>query len=410
MNIAQVTYTDALSGPGIAASRLMSGLKSAGAESQMLVARAIQPAAAVTQLGGKTGFAMTAARQFAAKTWLRACGAWTGETLSGNFFPSGLPYRLNRSDFDVVNLHWICGEMIGIEELSRIRRPLVWTFHDEWPLLGLDHYERPNDSIRDRSSRPTPHFVDRWVRTRKDRYWRSARPTIICPSRWLADRARARLGPAASVRTIPNAVPLEIYTPRDRAEAKRSLGLPPDRAVIGFGAVNALADPRKGGKYLQASLDILKQQGYADRISLLVFGSRAHGEPMPLPAHYCGIVREDHRLSQLYSAMDAFVCPSTQDNLPNTVAEALACGIPCVAFAVGGLPDLVHNGRTGFLAAPFDAGELAAGIIRCLEPDRAGELRVGARRFAEQTVAPARVARQYLDAYRDSIHQQDANK
>ena len=83
---------------------------------------------------------------------------------------------------------------------------------------------------------------------------------------------------------------------------------------------------------------------------------------MGFPDHYLGHLHDDFSLRALYSAADALVVPSLQDNLPNTAVEAQACGTPVVAFNIGSLGDIVEHKRTGYLAKAFETGGLAAGI------------------------------------------------
>src|SRR5690606_6073377 len=94
----------------------------------------------VDQPGGNSSFIALAARQFTSKWILRMCGAASTETLSANLFPTGLHRRVNAIKADIAHLHWMGSEMIRIEEVARIRAPIVWTLHDEWFNLGVEHY------------------------------------------------------------------------------------------------------------------------------------------------------------------------------------------------------------------------------------------------------------------------------
>ncbi|WP_373544557.1 glycosyltransferase, partial [Chamaesiphon sp.] len=85
------------------------------------------------------------------------------------------------------------------------------------------------------------------------------------------------------------------------------------------------------------------------------------------PIRYMGHLHDEISLALLYSAVDVFVAPSRQDNLPNTVVEAIACGTPTVAFKIGGMPDLIQHQVSGYLALPDDVKDLARGIEWVLE-------------------------------------------
>ena len=116
--------------------------------------------------------------------------------------------------------------------------------------------------------------------------------------------------------------------------------------------------------------------------------------------HYTGHFHDVLSLRALYSAADAMVIPSRQDNLPNTGLEANVCGTPVVAFDTGGLPDIVADRTTGALAEPFEPASLASAIRWVLEdPHRRRELGAAAKQRAEQLWAPSRIASLYAEIY-----------
>ena len=109
---------------------------------------------------------------------------------------------------------------------------------------------------------------------------------------------------------------------------------------------------------------------------------------------------DEETMVQLNVAADVFVAPSIQDNLPNTVIEALACGTPVVAFRIGGMPDMIDHGETGWLAHPYDHRDLAKGIVHVIEDVTRREL-MGrqAREKIERNYAENIVARRHMDLY-----------
>jgi len=403
VKVAAVTYTDGLSGAGIAAKRVHRAVRAHGVDSRLLVLRKRSQDDDIEALGGAWARRANTARVRLVRWWLRRLGADPGAALSANVFRSGVAGRLAATDADVVHLHWIGDEMIGIEQVATIGKPLVWTLHDEWFSEGLAHY----GAIEGVAAAPDAHgavyrALDHRVRERKRRAWALARPLVVTPSAWLARRTvAAGLVDADRVRVVPNTIPLDVYRPQDRQAARASLGLPADARVVGFGAVRADVDPRKGYRLLMEALQVLRENEGGRDMHLLVFGANAGRDTLPLPAQFAGTVLDDARIAALYAAMDVFVCPSMQENLPNTIGEAMACGVPCAAFAVGGIPELIEPGRTGMLARPFDAGELAAGIRACIEQSAAYGAQ--ARRFVEQRLAPEPVAAGYREAYADAL-------
>jgi glycosyltransferase involved in cell wall biosynthesis len=123
-----------------------------------------------------------------------------------------------------------------------------------------------------------------------------------------------------------------------------------------------------------------------------------------MQVRYLGKFHDDIGLALLYAAADVFVAPSMLENLSNTVMEAMACGTPCVAFNQGGMPDLIEHGRTGYLAIPYEVGDLAAGIRRVLEDTAARkEMAQRSRRKAEEEYALNKVSQRYVELYRELL-------
>lgn len=168
-----------------------------------------------------------------------------------------------------------------------------------------------------------------------------------------------------------------------------------------FGAMNGSSDPRKGFKYLSSAL----QKLHAEDIELVVFGSTEPRTPSSFkqPVRYFGHLHDDISLRVLYSAADVMVVPSLQENLSNAIMESLACGTPVVAFNVGGNSDLIEHRKTGYLAAPFDADELAGGIDWVLTAENYAELSTNSHNKVLLEFDSSFVARRYIELYRDVL-------
>jgi glycosyltransferase involved in cell wall biosynthesis len=170
--------------------------------------------------------------------------------------------------------------------------------------------------------------------------------------------------------------------------------------------VRALDDPRKGFDLLAAAARRLAADGWGERAELVVFG--AHGAPgirnVGLRTTVLGRIGDDAVLARAYAAADVFVAPSREENLAQTVLEALSCGTPCVAFAVGGFPDAIVPGVCGWLARPFEVGDLASCIARVLGDDAAREsLSRGARARAVAEFSLERCGRRYVALFEDLL-------
>jgi glycosyltransferase involved in cell wall biosynthesis len=316
-------------------------------------------------------------------------------TFSINVTPSFLIHSIQKLQPDILHLHWVGWEFLRIEDLAAFSIPIVWTLHDMWPFTGGCHYSYQCDRYQSncgfcpqlQSSKPND--LSRWVHHRKQKVWERLPMTFISPSQWMAQCARSStLLLHQQIKVIPNGLDLNQYYPLEKSAAKAALNLPTDQQLILFGAVLATHDPRKGFHLLQAALNILSNtMSQSSAFELVVFGANAPDSPVDLgfKVHYLGHL-EDVRLVQAYSAADVFVVPSMEDNLPNTVMEALACGTPCVGFQVGGIPDMVEHLHNGYLATPYDVKEFADGINWVLgDRDRYPHLCTHARQTVERS-------------------------
>lgn len=310
---------------------------------------------------------------------------------------------------DIVHLHWIPG-LLGIADLPRIGRPLVWTFHDQWPVCGAEHYSdlaRPREGYTpaNRPAAARGPDLDRWVWQRKRRHWAALAPVIACSSRWLAEETRRSvLFGDCAIHAIPTPLDVALYQPRDRRAARQELGLPLDRRLLAFGAWGATTDRRKGFPVLREALQCLAARGLAEDADLLLFGATGREPVAGFRTHWLGHVAQERRMATIYAAADLLAIPSLQDNYPNVLAEAMACACPAVGSDVGGIPDLIQPEETGLLAPRGDAAALAAQLERLLRDDSL-RLRLGeaARRKVEADCSERTVAARYRELYREAL-------
>jgi glycosyltransferase involved in cell wall biosynthesis len=291
--------------------------------------------------------------------------------------PDHIPSELAEIDPDIIHLHWLCAGFLSVEtigKLYRLNKPLIWTLHDSWAFTGGCHV--PFDCTRyQKSCGACPILgssrekdLSRWTWTRKEKAWKKLNLTIVTPSRWLADCAlSSSLLKHTRIEVIPNGLDADIFQPRDKMQSRRLLKLPENRKIILFGAVGVTTDLNKGFHLLKGALNELSEE-YSD-LQAVVFGTDMSPliSDLQIPVRALGSIGNDQELAIVYSAADIFVAPSLQENLPNTIMEAMACGTPCVAFRQGGVPELIAHKVSGYLANPYDTNDLARGITWILE-------------------------------------------
>jgi len=328
---------------------------------------------------------------------------------SFSVLPSRWSQRLNTSDVDVIHLHWVNSEMISVKDIGSIRKPIIWTLHDMWAFCGAEHYTedfRWKDGYT-RNNRSTDEYgldLNRWVWQRKQRHWNNPMD-IVVPSQWLADCVTtSALMKDWCVNVIPNAIDTDIWKPMDKILARDLLGLPADVPLLLFGAIDGGRAPRKGFDLLIKALNHLQDE--VKDLELVVFGQHAPERPkkLGLPQHYTGHLYDDISLRVLYSAVDVMLVPSRQEAFGQTASEALACGIPVVAFDSTGLRDVVKHHTTGYLACPFDVEDLAEGISWVLNDEsNYAELSRNAREDAVARFSYPVIAGQYEKIYKQAM-------
>ena len=290
-------------------------------------------------------------------------------------FGSGLVDFINHSDADIVHLHWINDQFLSIRDIAKIKKKIIWTQHDSWAFCGAEHHPdivrgdkrfQEGYSSDNLLSGSRGIDLDKLIFLWKKYCWKDQKFNFSAPSIWEADLLKkSYLFHSCDCAVIPNCVNTDCFVPQDKTAARKKWDLPFDRPVILFGAVS-LQDKNKGSQYL---LEAVKKLNKSIPDFLLVCFGKGDMEIFTEQGIDCitvGSVHKDEQLSSLYNAADVFVCPSIVENLPNTCVEASACGIPVSAFRTGGIPDVVQHQETGFLASPFDTGELAEGIGYCL--------------------------------------------
>lgn len=261
---------------------------------------------------------------------------------------------------DVWNLHWVSWFLDWENLLPWMaeQAPIVWTLHDLNPLRGIWHYEPQSEERTPERLKYEAEALE--IKRRALAKIPKDRLTFVGPSRWMVVECGNSLITAGfRCENIPYGLDTEVFKNRPKEKVREIFGIADSECVIGFVA-DSMNDPRKGMHLLLEAIELLAAQH--KNLHLLAVGS-GELKTTSVRCTQVGSVANDLLLSHIYSACDVFVCPSAQDNLPNTVLEALACNVPIAGFRVGGLPDLVTNELQGTLGR-LDGGaaSLAAAI------------------------------------------------
>lgn len=332
------------------------------------------------------------------------------------FSPVGLRYgQLNArliAEADVVCAHWIAGAFLNFRQLEAVRKPIVWRLSDIWPFSGGCHYpgschrfEKVCGSCPQLGSGADQDLSRAGIEARKSAFARLDL-TIAAPSRWIAGLARrSSLFGERRIEHIPTGVDLNVFRPRDGMEARRRFGLPEDGRIVLFGALGATEDPRKGFSHFVRCIEILVSAGHRNLIPVIFGGATEGVLPIAgIPAFHLGRIQTEENMSLVYSAADVLVAPFLEDNLPNVILEAIACGTAVAAFAAGGIGDAIEDDVSGSLAPTGDDQGLARSLARLLEHTSDPAFRYGIRSFAERRFDLGDCIRRYADLFEDVAH------
>jgi len=371
MKVLHLSAYDLLGGAAKAAFRLHSALIDAGVDSTMMVRRRdsarrdiMEPAGSVMKLWSKVQ------RRFDRLPLIFKDAR--ADEFSPGFLPDGIAPQLRDLNPDVVHLHWVAHGFVRPDLLPRIKVPVVWTMHDMWPFTGGCHYAGScREFLRSCGSCPmlgsdNPDDLSHLGWNRRQKAFQRKAVTFVSPSRWLASEARSSaLLRDADIRVIPNGIDENRFSPGNRIEARKRWNLPADRVLLLVGSAQLHNNPRKGFDDVLQALKILESQGVSDRIELVLFGGvkGPDSECMGFRAHQLGTLSGEEEMALVYAACDFFVAPSRQDNLPNTVIEAMASGIPVVAYGAGGITEIVDDRVNGVVVSAGQIDQLAQGIL-----------------------------------------------
>jgi len=326
------------------------------------------------------------------------------------FSPAWLPFsnivdKINEINPDIVHLHWICGGLMRIEDIAKIKAPIVWSLHDNWAFTGGCHIMWECEKYKSscgacpRLGSNKQNDLSSKVFKRKKRVFEIKKDiTIIGLSKWITKCSKSSALLADKIHiNIPNLIDVNVFKPFDKEKARELWNLPKNKKLVLFGAIIATQDINKGFKELSEALRKLKLRD----IELVVFGS---SKPKDAPdfgfnTHYLGHLHDDVSLVTLYNAVDVTVVPSLQENLSNTIMESLSCGTPVVAFNIGGNSDMIEHKINGYLAKPYDTDDLAKGIEWILSSPNYNELCENARNKVLREFDSKVVVKKYIELY-----------
>lgn len=401
-------------GAGVAAARLHQALLHAGVDSQLMVSEISRPGPKTTALADTTWKSRKAWGNFVLER-LRFLPYEKDKSVRFAFSPAAAGTDITDHPLvqqaSIIHLHWINFGFLSLKSLEKLfslGKPVVWTLHDMWTFTGGCHYNRGCERYLSHCcycpylKKPGEYDIAFTQFEQKQGIYQNTPLTLISPSRWLDNLVQqAALTKGMPSQAIANCIDTSFFLPGDRIAARNALGLPVDKELLLFAGANT-QDPRKGFSYFQEAMG---HSGLADvEVMVLGKGKAENFKDMPVKVHFLGKISNAEQMVQAYNAADVLIVPSLEDNLPNTIMEAMACGTPAVGFDTGGIPEMIGHLESGFISAPKSAASLAEGIQWVLKHNTGGAVSEKAREKVLQHYSEEVVARQYSQLYDSLLH------
>lgn len=401
-------------GAGVAAARLHQALLHAGTESQLLVSELSHPGQNTVAWADNTWKSRKAWGRFVRER-LHFLPEERDKSVRFAFSPAAVGADISEHPLvraaSIIHLHWINFgflSLASLEKLFALGKPIVWTLHDMWTFTGGCHYNRGCERYLSHCCycpylrKPGQYDIAFAQFEQKRQLYAHAALTLVSPSQWLGDQVqKAALTSGMSSLTIPNCIDTHLFKPENGSDARHALGLPLDKKLVLFAGANT-QDPRKGFRYFE---EAMQNPALNDmEVVILGKGQPEHFRNIPVKVHFLGKIASPQQMVHAYNAADLLVAPSLEDNLPNTIMEAMACGTPVVGFDTGGIPEMIGHRVSGYVAEAGSASSLSEGIQWIVSHDAGGAVSEACRQKVMHSYSEEVVTRQYAQLYQLLLH------
>lgn len=414
MKILHLSYSDYKGGAARAVKRIHNSLLRSNVNSYLKVNLSSESASIKNIIGPKNIFERY-------KNLLKAAiGSRLGLFLRNNDFvihslsilPSYYHKFINSSDYDLVNLHWVCGEMMSIEDISRIKKPIVWTLHDMWPFCGAEHFTFDetwksgyNSNIRN-SDKNFFFNLNKYIWKKKKKLWRKPMH-IVGVSQWISQCAKdSILMKNFPIITINNTLDTNFWKPGSQSAAREYFNLPMEIKIFGYGSLGYKNSSLKGKDLFLSSLKYLKFKKNKFAIFAIGDGNEFLEEIEGIKIFRTKRIDNDSDMIKFYNALDFVVVPSRLESFGQTASEAISCGKPVVCFNSTGLKDIILHGKNGWLADSYNIQRLAEGIDFFLELSDANykKFSKNSRQIALKKFSYEIISKKYIKLYSEIIN------
>lgn len=371
MKVLHINISDTIGGASIAAYRHFEAMRNAGIDASMLVILKKKKSNPHIFCIGNEKY--TKIKQYIKnhlmQLLLKPFQPWG--VFSFPFAYSSISHHPAIKEADIIYIHWVAGSMLTTKEIERILKlgkPVRWYMHDMNPITGGCHHAMECTQYKTGcmhcpllKSHPLGIDLSHIQFKKRIKHWNKYKNLeAYTPSKWLGRCVeQSALWKGHKITVFPNVFDTTKFHPVNRLLARNILGINSTRKLILFGATG-ISSPYKGWEYMRKALNQLDPLAY----EAIIFGEEDNQikKDLKIPCNFIGYLHDEYSLILTYNAADVFVSSSLADNYPSVIMEAMACGLPCVGFNIGGIPDQIQHKYNGYLAQAKDYESLANGI------------------------------------------------
>jgi glycosyltransferase involved in cell wall biosynthesis len=396
LKILHINYDDQKGGAAIAVNRIHESLKQKGVDSKILVAKKselnedfIGPKSTIKEIKYKIFEALNRKIfKLEKKNY---------DSNSYNLFNNNIIKEINELNFDIVNLHWIGNNFIKINDLQKIKKPIVWTLHDMWPYCGSEHYTTSKRFIEGYNKNNKSHSgldVERYCWKKKMNYY-PKKMSVIATSEWQFNNAKKSLLLSKyQINKIGLPLDFSFWQPINKTIAREILNISQNESVILMGCDN-VDRKRKGYKELMAKII---DENDIENLTILTFGENKIQTSLKI-RNFKNLKPNSYDLRLLYSCADVYLSPSVQEAFGQTALESISCSTPVVCFGNTGVTDLIKHKETGYVAKQNNFDDFYYGIKWVIK-NLKNKLDTNNLNDIKKKFSYERISTEYMDIYK----------
>ena len=272
-----------------------------------------------------------------------------------------------KSNFDLIHLNWTGNELISIDKLISINKPILWTMHDMWVPNSTEHFLTNPNKKKYAKSDLKNNILKTVIFEKKKEFFQKKNIHLIANSKWLKDYTKkSEFTKKCKIDLIYNPIETKIWNRKNEMFSKKNLNLETDKDYILFGAIGGFSNFRKGSDLFLKSLSKLKK--FKGKTEVIVLGGKENSTEIINNHKFHFRKLEESKMNQVmyHSASILTVCPSRAESLPQFIVETILCENPVVSFNVGGIKEIIKHKINGYVVKPFNIDEFANGIKFCM--------------------------------------------